>query len=170
MFKNTLKFAFIAILVSFNAFADTIHLDVGRQDQFNHKLVQIGYQFVPLKNTSFDFLFVDGLVGSYMPHNLNGDKSYIFEGAIGAKVVIDCGLYVSVSQGISWMNHGFYYLDQGIYGKERTKMQLPTQLSAGLHHKNASLGLFWKHYSNGKSNYANSKGTEFLGLELGYTL
>lgn len=47
--------------------------------------------------------------------------------------------------------------------------QLPTTLQVGLENKKHSMGLFYKHFSNGSTQSAN-RGIDYLGFSLGWKL
>lgn len=103
--------------------------------------------------------FVYGGSFGIMPRNdLFGMHDIYIEGDVGVQVRTDY-VYMRVMQGVAIFSRTRY----GI----ATRCQLPITVSAGIVKNNYSLGIFWKHFSNGTNN-SNNTGLEFIGVEFGY--
>ena len=157
--RLTIKYLLIFLLLASSAYSQTINMRFGQgSGDTKGKIISGSYH---------GFIWKDFVIGQFTAGTLNGDNiqgtdyTFFYELSIGAEIKLPIGLYAKFNQGVALLNETTNRLD--------SKLQWPTTLSAGFHHKNKHLGIFWKHFSSGTTSSRN-RGQEYIGLELGFTL
>jgi len=93
--------------------------------------------------------------------NMMNLADYIYIGEVGVSIRVEnsSGWFASVHQGVAYASK-----TDRFFG---TQLQYPTGASFGLVSSHGrSIGLFYKHYSNGR--VGNNLGRDFFGLEFGF--
>lgn len=165
------KYAVVLCMVfmSTNAFADTLTFAVGKDTESEKKILQLTYSYVPFKN-SFRFLSVDGTLGTYHRYDFLAGVPSSYMGELGVGVEArNSVLYAKIGQSISYGTRPMHFVSGGV-DTLREKLQYGTKISAGIAADHVNLGLFFKHYSDGKHSASNGCGVNFIGFELGYVL
>jgi len=169
MFKYIAISVLLAFLTTFNAHADTLTFAVGKDRKSEKKTLQLTYSYVPFEKIKF--LTLDGTLATYHRYDFLAGmpSSYIGELGVGIEAR-NSVLYAKIGQAISYGTRGMHYVGDDGYDAVREKLQYATKLSAGITADKVNLGLFFKHYSDGKHTATNGCGVNFIGFELGYVL